>query len=192
MKELEKRIVEEGYILPGNILKVDSFLNHQIDVDLLDYLAKEFYEKYKNRNITKILTIEASGIAIAVMCARYFNAKVIFAKKVDSSLGDGFYETVVHSYTHGKDNLVVVSKKYLNNNDTVFIVDDFLANGEALNGLIDITNQAKAKLISCGIIIEKSFQSGGKELREKGIEVYSLAQIKHMDDKKITFCSSKE
>lgn len=183
MKLLEERIKEDGQVRPGNILKVDSFLNHQLDVALLEQLGKEFYEKFKDKNITRILTIEASGIALACLTAQYFNVPVVFAKKAKSKNLDGeLYTSTVHSYTYGKDFTVTLSKKFLSKNDTVLLIDDFLAVGKAMRGLIDICNQAEAEIAGIGIAIEKGFQSGGKELREAGYDVYSLAIIDEMSD----------
>lgn len=183
MKLLEERIKEDGQVRPGNILKVDSFLNHQLDVALLEQLGKEFYEKFKDKNITRILTIEASGIALACLTAQYFKVPVVFAKKAKSKNLDGeLYTSTVHSYTYGKDFTVTLSKKFLSKEDTVLLIDDFLAVGKAMRGLIDICNQAEAEIAGIGIAIEKGFQSGGKELRETGYDVYSLAIIDEMND----------
>ena len=183
MKLLEERIKEDGQVRPGNILKVDSFLNHQLDVALLEQLGKEFYEKFKDKNITRILTIEASGIALACLTAQYFNVPVVFAKKAKSKNLDGeLYTSTVHSYTYGKDFTVTLSKKFLSKDDTVLLIDDFLAVGKAMRGLLDICNQAEAEIAGIGIAIEKGFQSGGKELREAGYDVYSLAIIDEMSD----------
>ena len=183
MKLLEERIKEDGQVRPGNILKVDSFLNHQLDVALLEQLGKEFYEKFKDKNITRILTIEASGIALACLTAQYFKVPVVFAKKAKSKNLDGeLYTSTVHSYTYGKDFTVTLSKKFLSKEDTVLLIDDFPAVGKAMRGLIDICNQAEAEIAGIGIAIEKGFQSGGKELRETGYDVYSLAIVDEMND----------
>ena len=183
MKLLEERIKEDGQVRPGNILKVDSFLNHQLDVALLEQLGTEFYEKFKDKNITRILTIEASGIALACLTAQYFKVPVVFAKKAKSKNLDGeLYTSTVHSYTYGKDFTVTLSKKFLSKEDTVLLIDDFLAVGKAMRGLIDICNQAEAEIAGIGIAIEKGFQSGGKELRETGYDVYSLAIVDEMND----------
>ena len=183
MKLLEERIKEDGQVRPGNILKVDSFLNHQLDVALLEQLGKEFYEKFKDKNITRILTIEASGIALACLTAQYFKVPDVFAKKAKSKNLDGeLYTSTVHSYTYGKDFTVTLSKKFLSKEDTVLLIDDFLAVGKAMRGLIDICNQAEAEIAGIGIAIEKGFQSGGKELRETGYDVYSLAIVDEMND----------
>ena len=183
MRLLEERIKEDGQVRPGNILKVDSFLNHQLDVSLLEQLGKEFFERFKDKSITRILTIEASGIALACLAAQYFKVPVVFAKKAKSKNLDGeLYTSTVHSFTYGKDFTVTLSKKFLTKDDTVLLIDDFLAVGKAMRGLIDICGQAEANIAGIGIAIEKGFQSGGKELREMGFDVYSLAIIDEMDD----------
>lgn len=193
MKFMEDRIRKDGQVRAGNILKVDSFLNHQLDVDLLDEVGKAFYEKFKNKGITKILTVEASGIAIACLTARYFKVPVVFAKKSKSRNLDGdLYKSVVHSFTYGIDNTITLSKKYLDSSDTVLLIDDFLANGKAMRGLTDICQQAGAKIEGIGIAIEKGFQCGGKELRESGYEVFSLAIVDAMEpDQEIVFREQK-
>ena len=183
MRLLEERIKEDGQVRPGNILKVDSFLNHQLDVSLLEQLGKEFFERFKDKGITRILTIEASGIALACLAAQYFKVPVVFEKKAKSKNLDGeLYTSTVHSFTYGKDFTVTLSKKFLTKDDTVLLIDDFLAVGKAMRGLIDICGQAEANIAGIGIAIEKGFQSGGKELREMGFDVYSLAIIDEMDD----------
>ena len=183
MRLLEERIKEDGQVRPGNILKVDSFLNHQLDVSLLEQLGKEFFERFKDKGITRILTIEASGIALACLAAQYFKVPVVFAKKAKSKNLDGeLYTSTVHSFTYGKDFTVTLSKKFLTKDDTVLLIDDFLAVGKAMRGLIDICGQAEANIAGIGIAIEKGFQSGGKDLREMGFDVYSLAIIDEMDD----------
>lgn len=188
MKALEEKILREGTVLPGHILKVGSFLNHQIDVDFIMEMGKEIHRLYKNDKITKILTIETSGIPIAVGAAADMHIPVVFAKKNKTgNISGELYSTVVHSYTHGTDYNVVVSKDFLNDNDNILIIDDFLANGKALLGLIDILGQAGAKVAGCAIAIEKGFQKGGDNLREQGIRVESLAIIDSMDDTSITF-----
>ena len=183
MKLLEERIRKDGQVRPGNILKVDSFLNHQLDVELLEQLGKAFYEEFKDNGITRILTIEASGIALACLAAQYFKVPVVFAKKAKSKNLDGeLYTSTVHSFTYGKDFTVTLAKKFLSKEDTVLLIDDFLAVGKAMRGLIDICNQAEANIAGIGIAIEKGFQSGGRELREAGYEVYSLAIVDEMTD----------
>lgn len=182
MNFIEKRIVEDGVIKPGNVLKVDSFLNHQIDVALIDEIAKEFYHRFADRTITKVLTIEASGIAIACAVAREFGVPVVFAKKSKSVNLDGeVYVAEIESFTHKKTNMVIVSKKYLSEDDHVLIVDDFLANGCALQGLISIVDSAGATVEGCGIVIEKGFQEGGHRIRNLGFHLESLAIIESMD-----------
>ena len=188
MNFLEERILKDGQVRPGNVVKVDSFLNHQLDVGLLDEVGKAFYEKFKDAGITKIVTVEASGIAIAVPTARYFGVPVLFAKKAKSKNLDGdLYTAKVMSFTYGQEYTVTLSKKYLNSSDTVLLVDDFLAVGKALQGLISICDQAGAKVGGIGIAIEKSFQEGRKLLREAGYPLYSLARIASIDDGKISF-----
>lgn len=188
MKALEEKIINEGTVLPGHILKVGSFLNHQLDVDFIMEMGKEITHLFENEKITKILTIETSGIPIAVGAAANMHIPVVFAKKHKTgNLSGDVYSTVVHSYTHGTDYTVVVSKEYLNENDNVLIIDDFLANGKALVGLIDILGQAKASVAGCAIAIEKGFQKGGDDLRKKGVRVESLAIIDSMDDTSISF-----
>ncbi len=189
MNILEEKIVNEGRVYAGNVLKVDSFLNHQLDVELLDELANNFYEKYKNKGITKILTIEASGIAVACSCARLFKIPVLFAKKAKSlNIGNEVYVSRVSSYTYGTDYDITISTRYLGREDKVLIVDDFLALGNATKGLVDLCNQAGAKIEGICICIEKGFQAGGDDLRKMGYEVTSLAIIDDMaDDGTITF-----
>ncbi|MSS01509.1 xanthine phosphoribosyltransferase [Floccifex porci] len=184
MKLLEDKIREEGILLKGNVLKVDSFLNHQMDVELLDEMGKEFYQHFKDKKINKILTIESSGIGIAVMCAKYFGyPKVVFAKKGNSSnLTGDIYCCKEKSYTRNVEYNVQVSKRFLKEEDHVLIIDDFLANGEALNALIDICRQANATVEGCGIVITKSYQKGLKRIQDMGIEVFSLANIKKMEN----------
>ena len=183
MELLEQRIREQGQVRPGNILKVDCFLNHQLDVELLDELGKEFYRLYKDEGINKILTIEASGIAIACMTARYFHVPVVFAKKAKSKNLDGeVFTSVVHSYTYGRDYDITLARKFLGPQDKVLIVDDFLAVGKAMNGLLDICKQAGAQVGGIGIAIEKGFQPGGAALRAAGYRVTSLAIVDGMGD----------
>ena len=188
MNFLEERIVKDGIVKEGNVLKVDSFLNHQMDVRLMDEMGKEFHRRFGDQPITKILTIEASGIAIACAAARYFDVPVVFAKKSKSVNIDGdMYVTEVESFTHKNKNQVIVSKKFLNADDKVLIIDDFMANGKAVHGLINILNQAGASVEGIGIVIEKGFQPGGDSLRSLGYRVESLAVIKSIDDGKIIF-----
>ncbi len=183
MKLLEDMIREKGEVYPGNILKVDSFLNHMVDVSLMDKMGEEFYQRYKDAGIAKILTIEASGIAIASFVARRFEVPMLFAKKTKSlNIGDDVYTSRVSSYTHGTDYDITVSRKYLDSSDTVLLIDDFLALGNAMKGLIEICDQARARVAGIGICIEKGFQPGGADLRMMGIDVMSLAIIESMGD----------
>lgn len=188
MKALEEKILKEGTVLPGNILKVNSFLNHRLDVDFLMEIGKEIARIFENEKIDKILTIETSGIAIAVAAASQMHLPVVFAKKHKSAnLSSDLYKTVVHSFTHGTDYTVVVSKEFLSQGEKVLVIDDFLANGKALIGLIDIINQAGAETVGCCCVIEKGFQGGGDALRAQGIRVESLAIIDKMTDSAVTF-----
>lgn len=183
MELLEQRIKKDGIVKAGNVLKVDSFLNHQIDIDLLNEIGKEFKRIFSGVEINKILTVEASGIAIAAVVAQYFNAPVVFAKKTRSINLDGsVYSTKIESFTHKRVYDVIVSKKYLSPEDKILVVDDFLANGCAVDGLIDLINESGATLQGVGIIIEKGFQDGGKRLRERGVRVESLAIVDSMND----------
>ena len=182
MKLLEEKILKDGVIKSGNVLKVDSFLNHQIDVPFIAKLGEEFKRLYADTPITKILTIEASGIGLASVAAMYFNVPVVFAKKSSgSNMDKDVYFTQIYSYTHNKVNEVVVSKRFITTDDHVLVMDDFLANGCALEGLIDIVRQAGATLEGVGIAVEKGFQGGGDKLRASGIRVESLAIIEKMD-----------
>ena len=188
MNCVEERILKDGIVKTGNVLKVDSFLNHQIDVVLLDEIAQEFLRRFAGNTITKVLTIEASGIAIACAVARLLGVPVVFAKKSKSVNLDGeSYVAEVESFTHKKTNHVIVSKKYLNEEDHVLIVDDFLANGCALRGLIQIVEQAGATVVGCTTAIEKGYQGGGDGLRKEGVKVESLAIVESMEDGKIQF-----
>ena len=182
MELLEEKILKDGVIKSGNVLKVDSFLNHQIDVPFIAELGKEFKRQFADRPINKILTIEASGIGIASIAAMFFEVPVVFAKKSSgSNMDKDVYFTQIYSYTHSKNNDVVVSKKYLNKNDHVLIIDDFLANGCALEGLMDIVRQAGGIVEGIGVAIEKGFQGGGDKLRQMGVNLHSLAIIDEMD-----------
>jgi len=182
MKKLEDKIRKEGRFIPPDIIKVDSFLNHQIDPQLMEEIGQEFHRLYQNEGITKVLTIEASGIAIALEAARLLGVPLVFAKKSQArNVGDNVWTAKVYSFTHGNTNNIIVSKNYLKPGDKVLIIDDFLANGEALRGLISVTEQAGAEVAGCGVAIEKAFQSGGKELRDKGYRIESLASIKSID-----------
>lgn len=183
LKLLEERIVKDGIVKPGNVLKVDSFLNHQMDISLFNDMGKEFKRLFNDTPINKILTIEASGIGIACVAAQYFdNVPVVFAKKSQTVNIDGeVYSTKIESFTHKRVYDVILSKKYLSSKDHVLIIDDFLANGCALNGLLDIAKKAGATVEGVGIAVEKGFQRGGELIRQKGIRVESLAIIESMD-----------
>ena len=189
MELLEKRIIQDGEILPGNILKVSNFLNHQIDVNLMEQLGEEFFRLYKDSNVTKVLTIESSGIAVGYAVARKFGVPLVFAKKhKTSNVNEGVYSSKVWSFTHNQAYTVVVSKKYISKGDKILIVDDFLANGNALKGLIEIVEQAEARVSGICIAIEKCFQNGGSLIRNAGYRVESLAAVEKMtDDGKIIF-----
>ena len=190
MKAIEEKILKDGKVFPGGVLKVGSFLNHQIDVPFMKEMGKEFYRLFKDENITKILTIETSGIAIAVMAAAEFNVPVLFAKKHQTkNLTNDCYVAQIHSYTHGNDYEARVEKQFLGSDDRVLIIDDFLANGAALDGLLKIIEQSGAQCVGCGIAIEKAFQAGGPRLRAQGIRIESLAMIKEMTESgEIIFC----
>lgn len=182
MNFLEERIVKDGIIKEGNVLKVDSFLNHQMDISLFNQMGAEFKKRFEGKNINKILTIEASGIGIACVVAMHFNVPVVFAKKSKSINIDGdMYIAEVESFTHKCKNQVIVSKKFLSENDHVLIIDDFLANGCALQGLISIIKQAGGTVEAIGIAIEKGFQNGGKIIRNLGYQLESLAIVDSMD-----------
>ena len=182
MNFLEERILKDGIVKEGNVLKVDSFLNHQMDVELLDEIGREFYRRFSDLNITKVLTIEASGIAIAYAVARCFNVPMVFAKKAKSINIDGdMYTTEVESFTHKNKNQVIVSKRFLSSEDRLLIVDDFLANGCALQGLISIAELSGASVEGIGIVIEKGLQYGGRSIRNLGYRLESLAIIESMD-----------
>lgn len=188
MEILKQRILKDGKGIGTSILKVDTFLNHQIDIDLMEQLGQEFYEHFKDKNVTKVLTIEASGIAIAAFVAKAFKVPLVFAKKVVSKNLEGEILTAsVQSYTKGLIYLINVSKKFVTEEDNILIIDDFLANGSALLGLADIVNQGGANLVGAGIAIEKSFQPGRKRAEEMGIDVYSLACVASINDSDIKF-----
>ena len=190
MNFLEERIVRDGIVKEGNVLKVDSFLNHQMDTVLIDMIGKAIYERFKDAGVTKILTIEASGIAIAYSVARYFNIPFVFAKKSKSvNIDSDVYASDVDSFTHKCTNRVIVSKRFLSKGEQVLIIDDFLANGCALEGLISIVEQAGADVVGVGIAIEKGFQGGGDKIRQRGYPLYSVAIVDGMDagSKSITF-----
>ena len=189
MELLKERILKDGKVKEGNILKTDAFLNHCMDITLLQEIGKEFKRLFKDEGVNKILTIEASGIGIAAIAAQYFdNANVVFAKKSKSKNLDGEILTApVFSYTRGQQFEVQVAKRYLNEGDRVLIIDDFLAHGQALEGLIKIVNDSPATVVGCGIVIEKGFQDGGDKLRKQGINLKSLAIIDSIEDGVIKF-----
>ena len=189
MELLEQRILTDGKVLPGGILKVDGFLNHQIDPQLLYEMALEFKRLYDGADINKILTIEASGIAMAAMAGYVFSCPLVFAKKSKTkNISNDVYSVEVASFTHGNTNTVVVSKEYLSAKDRVLIVDDFLATGAALVGLKALVEQAGGVVVGAGIAVEKVFQGGGDMLRSQGLRVESLAKIASMDDHGLKFC----
>ena len=190
MNFLEERIVKDGIVKEGNVLKVDSFLNHQMDISLIEEIGREFKRRFADKKITKVLTIEASGIGIAAFVAKEFGVPMVFAKKSASVNLDGnVYVAEVKSFTHKNTNMVIVAKRFLTEGEHVLIIDDFLANGCALKGLIKIVETAGAVVDGCGIVIEKGFQDGGKEIREMGYKLESLAIVDDMDADtgKITF-----
>lgn len=188
MELLKERIIRDGIVKAGNVLKVDSFLNHQIDIRLMDDIGREFYRRFQDDRITKILTIEASGIAVACATARYFSVPVVFARKTKSStLDEDVFTAKIHSFTHRDVNRAMVSANYLDENDRVLILDDFLAEGNAAEGLLEICDYAGATVVGVGVVIEKGFQKGGSMLRENGIHLESLAIIESMGPSGINF-----
>lgn len=188
MELLKEKIIEQGKVIGSDVVKVDMFLNHQIDVDLLCEIGKEFRRIFASEKINKILTIEASGIGIACIAAQYFSVPVVFAKKgANRNVGDNIYKADVYSFTKGVTTTIGISKDYLSEDDRILIIDDFMANGKAVHGLINIINQAGAKVEGIGIVIEKGFQPGGDSLRSLGYKVESLAIIKSIEDGKVVF-----
>ena len=190
MKLLEDRIRRDGKVREGNVLKVDSFLNHQMDIGLLNEIGKEFRRLFPEPEINKILTIEASGIGIACIAAQYFGVPVVFAKKNKTkNIAGGVYTAKVESFTHGRTYDIMVSRDFLGKGDKVLLIEDFLANGKALEGLISLSEEAGAEVIGAGVVIEKGFQSGGEAIRKRGIHLESLAIVDGMDEKtgEITF-----
>lgn len=188
MKELQDVILEKGNVLRGNILKVDSFLNQQVDCELMYRIGEEFYEHFKDYGITKVLTVESSGIAPALFAAKLLGSKLIFARKKKSLTTDiNIFKSTVYSYTKQEMKEIMVSKDFLTENDKVLLIDDFLANGQAAKAMIALCNQAGAKVCAVGIVIEKSFQKGRKLLEDMGYEVYSLARIKNLSEEAIEF-----
>ncbi|MBG9987710.1 xanthine phosphoribosyltransferase [Aerococcaceae bacterium DSM 111176] len=188
MKLLEDKIHSEGRVIGEDILKVDSFLNHMIDPELFMSMGEDFYEHFKDKPITKIVTLEVSGIAVAFAAAHFFKVPVLFAKKIESlTLGDNVYSSEVISYTKKKRYTIKVDKTFLTEDDHVLIIDDFLAKGEALKGLMDLCHQAGAQIEGVGIAIEKVFQGGGKMYRDQGIDIYSQAMIEGFEDGRVIF-----
>ena len=189
MELLKERIRKDGKVRGNDVLKVDSFLNHQMDIELFEEIGKEFARRFEGEKITKILTIEASGIGIACIAARYFHVPVVFAKKNQTkNIAGDVYTSKVESFTHGRVYDIIVSKDYLGPDDKVLIIDDFLANGASLMGLSQLVKDAGATLVGCGIVIEKGFQPGGKMLRDKGVRVESLAIVDAMSEENgVTF-----
>ena len=188
MKQLQDRIRAEGRVLPGNIIKVDGFLNHRVDTALMRDMAKEFKRLFDLKGLTAVLTVEASGIALATICAEEFGVPLVFAKKAKSdNIEGGLYKSDIYSYTYKKQVTLIVASQWLSATDKVFIVDDFLANGEALRGLVEIVEEAKAELIGIGVAIEKGFQPGGQRLRDAGIHLESLAIIEKADENGVVF-----
>ncbi|MCD8123259.1 MAG: xanthine phosphoribosyltransferase [Clostridiales bacterium] len=182
MELLKERIRRDGKVKPGNVLKVDQFLNHQMDTDLFMEIGREFKRRFSDVEVNKILTIEASGIGIACVAAQSFHVPVVFAKKTQTkNIAGDVYTTRVESFTHGRIYDVIVSKEYLGPGDKVLLIDDFLANGKALEGLIDLVKEAGAELVGAGIVIEKGFQIGGDIIRKKGVRLESLAIVESMD-----------
>ena len=187
MESLGRKVKEDGVVIDEKILKVDGFLNHQIDAKLMNDVGKTFYESFKDAGITKILTIEASGIAPAIMASFHFDVPCLFAKKAKpSTLKDGFYITDIHSFTKNKTSTVIVSEEFLGADDKVLIIDDFLANGDASLGLNDIVKQANATTVGVGIVVEKSFQNGRQRLEDAGLYVSSLCKVASLKGNKVT------
>ena len=182
MNFLEQKILKDGVIKEGNVLKVDTFLNHQMDVGVIDEIGKTFYERFKDKNITRIVTIEASGIALGFVTAKYFNLPLVFAKKSKSiNIDSNVFVAEVESFTHKCTNKVIISKEFIKPQDRVLLIDDFLANGCALQGLIQIVKQAGAEVAGIGIAIEKGFQKGGAMIRSEGYDLHSIAIVQSMD-----------
>lgn len=193
MKALKDKILAEGQVLSDTVLKVDSFLNHQIDAQLMKEVGEEFANRYKDDVITKVLTIESSGIAPATFLGLTIGAPVVFARKRKSlTLSDNLFTSKVYSFTKNETNEISVSRNFITADDNILIIDDFLANGEAVKGLLDIVEQAGAKLVGVGIVIEKGFQDGGKVLREKGVRIESLAIIKSLQNGEVTFTEEEK
>ena len=188
MKQFHDRIRAEGRVLPGNIIKVDGFLNHRVDTALMRDMAKEFKSRFDLTGLTAVLTVEASGIALATICAEEFGVPMVFAKKAKSdNIEGGLYKSDIYSYTYKKKFTLIVSSQWLKSSDKVLIIDDFIANGEALRGLVEIVDEAGAELLGIGIAIEKGFQPGGQRLRDAGIHLESLAIIERAEETGIVF-----
>ena len=188
MKQLQDRIRTEGRVLPGNIIKVDGFLNHRVDTALMRNMAKEFKSRFDLTGLTAVLTVEASGIALATMCAEEFGVPLVFAKKAKSdNIEGGLYKSEIYSYTYKKQVTLIVSSQWLKATDKVLIIDDFLANGEALRGLVEIVQESGAELLGIGVAIEKGFQPGGQKMRDAGIHLESLAIVESANETGIVF-----
>ena len=188
MNELQERIITEGKVLPGDIIKVDGFMNHRVDVKLMRHLAQDIKAHFAGRDITKVMTVEASGIPLATITADELGVPLVFAKKAKSdNIEGGLVKSEIFSYTYKKKVTLIVSAEWLSPDDKILIVDDFMANGEAMRGLVDIISQVGAELVGIGIAIEKGFQGGGDRLREKGVDVYSLAIVEHAEPGNIVF-----
>lgn len=188
MKLLKDKILKDSEVLKGNIIKVDNFLNHQVDVNMINKIGEEFKERFTGTRIDKILTAEVSGIAIAAIVAQYFQVPMVFARKTESqNLDKDKYESHVYSYTKEKVYKIMVSKRYLNKGENILIIDDILANGKAMNGLIDIVNKSQANIVGLGVVMEKGFQDGGRLLREEGYRLESLAIVDSIENGNIKF-----
>ena len=188
MKQFQDRIRTEGRVLPGNIIKVDGFLNHRVDTALMRSMAKEFKSRFDLSELTLVLTVEASGIALATICAEEFGVPLVFAKKAKSdNIEGGLYKSEIYSYTYKKQVTLIVSSQWLSASDKVLIIDDFLANGEALRGLVEIVQESGAELLGIGVAIEKGFQPGGQKIRDAGIQLESLAIIESANETGIVF-----
>lgn len=188
MQELKERIRKEGKVLPGNIIKVDGFLNHRVDTGLMEHIADEFAKYFDVANITMVLTAEASGIALATICAQKYHVPMVFAKKAKSdNIEGGLYQSEIYSYTYKRKVTQILSKEWMTAGDTVLIIDDFMANGEAVRGLCDLVSQAGAALAGIGIAVEKGFQGGGDRLRAMGLNYHALAVIEQADENGIVF-----
>ena len=189
MKFTEDKILKDGKLLPGEVLKVDSFLNHRLDTEFLAKCGEEWYKLFKDSGVTKIVTIESSGIAIACLAAQYFKVPVVFAKKTGASANNNdFYKSNVVSFTHGQEYGVVIAKQHLSADDKILILDDFIANGSAMKALIKICLDSAATIVGCGAVIEKVYMNGGNDIRSMGYRVESLAKISSIGESEIKFC----